>query len=242
MSSFSSRSAPNQTTQLQPAKKSNKPRIITWIPFPVWFSLSVEGFGVITDYLVIEMGTSVGKWWCPFFCEKKTRSLEIFQTKKKGKRWPFTFPKKDTSLIHCFEFFFLATFILVLKFFNPQKGFCVDFCESKLTWHLSSRLGSVASNPPEKSCKQPSPFLYNDNEAPTPWTKTRDIKLILCSELFVKEWYCQHQFVYVYIIAGINVIYIYIHKYLYVFIYANVKICVYVNTYICVYIHIYVHM
>jgi len=30
--------------------------IITWIPFPVWFSLSVEGFGVITDYLVIEMG------------------------------------------------------------------------------------------------------------------------------------------------------------------------------------------
>mmetsp|Transcript_3710 Transcript_3710/g.6135 ORF Transcript_3710/g.6135 Transcript_3710/m.6135 type:complete len:886 (+) Transcript_3710:105-2762(+) len=30
--------------------------IITWIPFPVWFSLSIEGFGVITDYLIIEMG------------------------------------------------------------------------------------------------------------------------------------------------------------------------------------------
>ena len=30
--------------------------IITWIPFPLWFSLSIEGFGVITDYLVIEMG------------------------------------------------------------------------------------------------------------------------------------------------------------------------------------------
>eukprot|EP00435_Cladocopium_sp_Y103_P072350 s227_g40.t1 len=30
--------------------------IITWIPFPLWFSLSIEGFGVITDYLIIEMG------------------------------------------------------------------------------------------------------------------------------------------------------------------------------------------
>ena len=30
--------------------------IVTWFPFPIWFSLSVEGFGVITDYLVIEMG------------------------------------------------------------------------------------------------------------------------------------------------------------------------------------------
>ena len=28
--------------------------IITWIPFPLWFSLSIEGFGVITDYLIIE--------------------------------------------------------------------------------------------------------------------------------------------------------------------------------------------
>ena len=46
----------------------------------------------------------------------------------------------------------------------------------------------------------------------------------------------------VYIIAGINVIYIRIHKYLYVFIYANVKICVYVNTYICVYIYICTHV
>ncbi|CAE7524508.1 hisS, partial [Symbiodinium natans] len=30
--------------------------IITWFPFPIWFSLSVEGFGVVTDYLVIELG------------------------------------------------------------------------------------------------------------------------------------------------------------------------------------------
>ncbi|CAK9108915.1 Histidine--tRNA ligase (Fragment) [Durusdinium trenchii] len=30
--------------------------ILTWFPFPIWFSLSIEGFGVITDYLVIEMG------------------------------------------------------------------------------------------------------------------------------------------------------------------------------------------
>jgi len=30
--------------------------ILTWIPFPLWFSLSIEGFGVITDYLIIEMG------------------------------------------------------------------------------------------------------------------------------------------------------------------------------------------
>mmetsp|Transcript_34913 Transcript_34913/g.75388 ORF Transcript_34913/g.75388 Transcript_34913/m.75388 type:complete len:898 (+) Transcript_34913:78-2771(+) len=30
--------------------------IITWFPFPIWFSLSVEGFGVIKDALVIEMG------------------------------------------------------------------------------------------------------------------------------------------------------------------------------------------
>eukprot|EP00438_Fugacium_kawagutii_P015692 Skav235315 [mRNA] locus=scaffold520:431305:432877:+ [translate_table: standard] len=30
--------------------------IITWFPFPIWFSLSIEGFGVITDYLIIEMG------------------------------------------------------------------------------------------------------------------------------------------------------------------------------------------
>lgn len=42
-------------------------RIITWIPFPVWFSLSIEGFGVITDYLIIEMGPLIGKGgyeWC----------------------------------------------------------------------------------------------------------------------------------------------------------------------------------
>ncbi|CAE7573760.1 hisS [Symbiodinium sp. CCMP2592] len=30
--------------------------IVTWFPFPLWFCLSVEGWGVITDYLVIEMG------------------------------------------------------------------------------------------------------------------------------------------------------------------------------------------
>ncbi|CAE7446588.1 hisS, partial [Symbiodinium sp. KB8] len=30
--------------------------IVTWFPFPLWFCLSVEGWGIITDYLVIEMG------------------------------------------------------------------------------------------------------------------------------------------------------------------------------------------
>mmetsp|Transcript_75776 Transcript_75776/g.181173 ORF Transcript_75776/g.181173 Transcript_75776/m.181173 type:complete len:901 (+) Transcript_75776:78-2780(+) len=30
--------------------------VITWFPFPIWFSLSVEGFGVITDPLIIELG------------------------------------------------------------------------------------------------------------------------------------------------------------------------------------------
>jgi len=30
--------------------------ILTWFPFPMWFSLSVEGFGVITDGFIIEMG------------------------------------------------------------------------------------------------------------------------------------------------------------------------------------------
>jgi len=30
--------------------------IVTWFPFPIWFSLSVEGFGVVTDHLVIELG------------------------------------------------------------------------------------------------------------------------------------------------------------------------------------------
>ncbi|CAE7454251.1 hop [Symbiodinium natans] len=30
--------------------------IVTWFPFPMWFSLSVEGFGVITDPFLIEMG------------------------------------------------------------------------------------------------------------------------------------------------------------------------------------------
>ena len=30
--------------------------IVTWFPFPIWFSLSVEGFGLITDPLVIELG------------------------------------------------------------------------------------------------------------------------------------------------------------------------------------------
>mmetsp|Transcript_5663 Transcript_5663/g.13371 ORF Transcript_5663/g.13371 Transcript_5663/m.13371 type:complete len:904 (-) Transcript_5663:60-2771(-) len=30
--------------------------IITWFPFPLWFSLSVEGFGVINDGFIIEMG------------------------------------------------------------------------------------------------------------------------------------------------------------------------------------------
>ena len=30
--------------------------IATWFPFPIWFSVSIEGFGLITDYLVIEMG------------------------------------------------------------------------------------------------------------------------------------------------------------------------------------------
>jgi len=29
---------------------------VTWFPFPLWFCLSVEGWGIITDYLVIEMG------------------------------------------------------------------------------------------------------------------------------------------------------------------------------------------
>jgi len=30
--------------------------IVTWFPFPLWFSLSVEGFGLITDGFIIEMG------------------------------------------------------------------------------------------------------------------------------------------------------------------------------------------
>ncbi|CAE7841422.1 hop [Symbiodinium necroappetens] len=30
--------------------------IITWFPFPLWFMLSVEGFGLITDGFIIEMG------------------------------------------------------------------------------------------------------------------------------------------------------------------------------------------
>ncbi|CAJ1421999.1 unnamed protein product [Effrenium voratum] len=30
--------------------------VVTWFPFPIWFSLSVEGFGVITDPLIIELG------------------------------------------------------------------------------------------------------------------------------------------------------------------------------------------
>ncbi|CAE7396171.1 hisS [Symbiodinium natans] len=30
--------------------------IVTWFPFPIWFSLSVEGFGLITDGFIIEMG------------------------------------------------------------------------------------------------------------------------------------------------------------------------------------------
>ncbi|CAE7685124.1 petJ, partial [Symbiodinium sp. CCMP2456] len=30
--------------------------IVTWFPFPLWFSLSVEGFSVITDGFIIEMG------------------------------------------------------------------------------------------------------------------------------------------------------------------------------------------
>ena len=30
--------------------------IVTWFPFPLWFMLSVEGFGLITDGFIIEMG------------------------------------------------------------------------------------------------------------------------------------------------------------------------------------------
>ncbi|CAE7212978.1 hisS [Symbiodinium pilosum] len=30
--------------------------IVTWFPFPLWFSLSVEGFGLVTDGFIIEMG------------------------------------------------------------------------------------------------------------------------------------------------------------------------------------------
>ena len=104
----------------QPAKKSNKPRIITWIPFPVWFSLSVEGFGVITDYLVIEMGTSVGKWWCPFFCEKKTRSLEIFSNQKKAKGGLLPFQKKILHWFIALSFFF-GNFHPSVEIFQPPK-------------------------------------------------------------------------------------------------------------------------
>lgn len=95
--------------------------------------------------------------------------------------------------------------------------------------------------PDRFDCKQSS-LRGASNQAPSFTTTTKPVPL--CSELFVKEWYCQHQFYMYTIIAGINVIYIYMYTQIFVCIYLckceNMCICKYVH--LCIYTYICTHV
>mmetsp|Transcript_25722 Transcript_25722/g.60279 ORF Transcript_25722/g.60279 Transcript_25722/m.60279 type:complete len:903 (+) Transcript_25722:36-2744(+) len=93
----------------------------TWFPFPIWFTVSVEGFGLITDPFVIEMGWVLLNVVSKFsFIVLLQRMKMVHQNKMEAARQLYGLPPGDATTEHDLQTYSQQDF--VGKAVSPRGG------------------------------------------------------------------------------------------------------------------------